>query len=162
MKKRLKKDNDYWYNTIVGFFWSYALTASIGVLIFKSYQLPYIALLLIVLFLICLLILFQDDSYQEIKTDLTKNQNLEVINKSFDELKWNVKIQNKELVLDDDNFYILKFIEIRIFPMSKKIYFNFRYTSNDKIGRPLFYLGICTILKYRFLITLNKKIKELK
>ena len=48
MKKRLEKDNDYWYNTIVGFFWSYALTGSIGVLIFKSYPLPYIALLLIV------------------------------------------------------------------------------------------------------------------
>jgi hypothetical protein len=160
MNKRLNKYDDYWFDSIVGFFWSYALTASIGTLLFKSYQLPFISIFLIVLFIFCLLIFFLDDSYQELKTDLTRNQNLEVINKSFDELKWNVKIQNKELVLADDNFYILKFIEIRIFPMSKKIYFNFRYAPNIKTGRLLFYLGICTFLKYKFLMTLNKKIKE--
>ena len=123
INKRLNKYDGYWFDSIVGFFWSYSLTVSIGILFFKSHQLSFISIFLIVLFLFCLLIFFQDDSYQELKTDLTRNQNLEVINKSFDELKWNVKIQNKELVLTDDNFYILKFIEVRIFPMSKKIYF---------------------------------------
>lgn len=162
MKNRLKKYDGYWYDTIIGFFWSYAITSAIGILIFKSYKLPFISVFLIVLFLFCLLIRLNDDSYQEINTELTKNQNLEVINNSFDELKWNVKIQNRELVLAEDNFYILKFIEIRIFPMSKMIYYNFRYTSNYKIGRPLFYLGICTILKYRLLYVLKKKINESK
>jgi Ca2+/Na+ antiporter len=160
MKKRVKKNSEYWFDIIFGGFLTFIILYSSGHLILNKL---YLEFLRIYYFLFCVIIVifyqWKDDNYETEETKLSKNKNFEITKKTLEKLNWKYVANSTEIKLTYNKF-ILNFLDVSIIPKSEKINFNFKYHSTTRTGRFPFYFGISTFLKYKFRRTLKREINK--
>jgi hypothetical protein len=147
---------DYWWGVIFGGILTALILIPSGNLILKKCNLdiwfyPYSA--------ICLILItyyqWRDENLTEIRTGLSRSENLQVITTSLERLKWEYSITPSKVDLTL-NKYILGFVEPTIIPGYENIQINFKYRSTFKTGRLPFFFGVSNFLKWKFIRTIEK------
>ena len=157
-KLRLLKTSDYWWDIIMGVFITLVIIIPSAKLIFLKLNLEFLFFPFTLIFiLIVLFYQWKDDNLIYLKTNLTKEENFDLVKQSLDNLKWKYCINANKIELTL-NKYILKFLNPTIIVENDRILYNFKYHSTTKTGRLPFFFGISTYLKIKFEKELSKSI----
>lgn len=148
---RQTESSDYWYNVIMGGFITCMLIISLGGLLLMKLDLLFLIYPYSVLCIVLVLYYqWKDDNFTIIETNLSKNENLKLVENTLEKLNWKYISKTSKIELEQKK-YILKFLEPSILVESKKIYINFKYHSDSRTGRLPFFFGISTFLKRKFI-----------
>ena len=147
----MKPTGDDWYNMVIGTLLGMGVYGGAGALLILELDGSKILIWAYLLSLLVLIIYFYwtDTKVKVVKTGLTKQENLDLLKKVFNQLGWSVHVYANEVMLED-NKYILKFIKPTFVYSNDFIGYNFKYTSSVQSGRPAFFLGIRRYLKNKF------------
>ncbi len=158
-KGRFPLDAEFWYNTILGLLITISFFGGVGVLIglqigLENYWLyPYIAILFFSLvYRYC-----QDERLIVYETELTKQDNIRILEETLKGLNWEYKTYSNEIDLTTKK-HILSFVKVKLIPFNNGIAYNFQYYSTTRAGKFTIFLGLRTHLKRKFEKQLNATI----
>jgi hypothetical protein len=150
-KGRLPYDSYFWWDYFMG-------TTLLTMILWGIGMLPLMKLgfssnfnfsLLIIIVVLISIKFYFDHKVKEIQTGLSKEENIELLCKTLNELDWKYKKYANTINLKS-NKYILKWTHIIIIPLDQKIIYSFQYHSATGAGRFPFFIGIRTFLKRKF------------
>ena len=153
---------NYWYDVALGGLISAVIMILSGSIILDTVGLnSWTGLYSFLCIFVVVFFQWYDDNYKCIRTNLSKNDNLSLIIKCFDELNWKYeqKSNTPNLTL---NKYLLKFLAPTIIPVENKILFNFKYQSTTQTGRLPFIFGISFYNEWKFKRTVKKFLSQSK
>lgn len=148
---RLPYNSDFWWDYIMGttiltmIFWGIGMLTLLKLGFTKDSM---ILLLIIVVGLISIKFYF-DQKVDEVKTGLSKEENMELIGKTLHKLNWKYKKYSNTIELEYEK-YILKWTIVTLIPLDQKIIYSFQYHSTSRTGRFPFFIGIRTYVKRKF------------
>jgi hypothetical protein len=148
---RLPYNSDFWWDYIMGTTILTMMVWGIGMLTLLKLGFTndlMIPPLIIIIGLISIKF-YYDHKVQEIHTGLNREENIEMISKTLNELNWKHKKYANTVDLKYEK-YILKWTNVTLIPLDNKIIYSFQYHSTSRTGRFPFFIGIRTYLKRKF------------